>query len=311
MIQTFKILKLPFLLSFLVSMGIVFPYFCFQGSVHAKPKAYLIGPGDILDLQIYAGGEIQQQVELTVSGEGIINVPFIGPVKAKGLPPSRLEELITPPLARDYFVDPQVNIQIKEYHHLKYYISGAVTNPGLYESASEITLMELIAKAGGVLPTRGNVAYIQRPESKPTSNTNTSKEKDANNRILAVEPIKVDLGELLNKGDVAHNILLRPGDVVYIPLEKSLDLGISKIYVEGEVKRPGVYDYQPGITALNACIMAQGFTKFAAPNRARIIRRKGGEQVIIKINLNSVKTGKIADIILKPGDLIHIPETWL
>ncbi|MBW1849543.1 MAG: polysaccharide export protein [Deltaproteobacteria bacterium] len=41
----------------------------------------------------------------------------------------------------------------------------------------------------------------------------------------------------------------------------------SKIYVDGEVKKPNAYEFQPGITALNACIMAGGFTTFAAPNR--------------------------------------------
>jgi polysaccharide export outer membrane protein len=77
------------------------------------------------------------------------------------------------------------------------------------------------------------------------------------------------------------------------------------------VKKPGIYDYQPGLTALNACIMAGGFGKFAAPNRTKIIRNQGGKQEIIKINLNDVKKGKIPDIELKPGDRIHVPETWL
>ncbi|MEA2014286.1 MAG: SLBB domain-containing protein, partial [Thermodesulfobacteriota bacterium] len=88
----------------------------------------------------------------------------------------------------------------------------------------------------------------------------------------------------------------------------SLQFSVS---VEGEVKRPGVYDYQRGLTALNVCIMAGGFDKFAAPNRARIIRKENGKQIIIKINLNDVKEGKIPDVELKPGDLVHIPESWL
>ena len=62
---------------------------------------------------------------------------------------------------------------------------------------------------------------------------------------------------------------------------------------------------------LNACIIAGGFAQFAAPNRTRIIRKEGDKQVVRKINLNDVKKGKIADIELKPGDLIHVPETWL
>jgi len=272
----------------------------------AQIKAYLIGPRDILTLAIYAGGEEQQEVDLTVSAQGMINVPFIGPVKAEGLTIPQLETLIAEPLARDYFVDPQVNIRIKEYHSLHYYISGAVKDPGMYEMSSRASLMELIAKAGGVLPERGNVAYILR-----ASSGQIPEGKKIEDLLPHKNPIKVDLKRLLDKGDMSCNPILRSGDVVYIPLEKALDLAESKIYVEGEVRRPGVYSYQVGLTALNACIMAGGFGKFAAPNRTKIIRRQGDRQEIIKINLNDVKGGKIPDIELKPGDRIHVPETWL
>lgn len=272
----------------------------------AQDKGYRVGPRDILSLTIYAGGEMQQEVDLTVFAHGMINVPFIGSIKAEGLTLSQLEALITEPLATEYFVNPQVNISIKEYHYLQYYISGAVKNPGLYEMTSKATLMEVIAKAGGVLPERGNIAYVLRASAEQIAEGH-----NLENLVSQKEPIKVDLKRLLDKGDMSRNLMLQSGDVVYIPLEKALNLAESKIYVEGEVKKPGVYDYQPGLTALNACLMAGGFDKFAAPNRTRIVRREGNRQVIIKLNLNDVKKGKIADIELKPGDLIHVPETWL
>jgi len=272
----------------------------------SQNKAYHIGPRDILTLTIYAGGEEQQEIDLTVSAQGRINVPFMGSVKAEGLTVPQLEDLITETLGRDYFVNPEVNICIKGYHSLQYYISGAVNSPGLYEMTSEVSLMELIAKAGGVLPERGNVAYILR-----ASTEQVVKGKKIENLLSHKEPIKADLKGLLDKGDMGLNLILQSGDVVYIPLERALDLAESKVYVEGEVKKPGIYDYQPGLTALNACIMAGGFDKFAAPNRARIIRKQGDKQEIIKINLEDVKKGEIPDIELKPGDRIHVPETWL
>lgn len=285
--------KTAFILLFLFNVS----FLLFPGSAVAQGKAYLIGPRDILTLTIYAGGEKQQEVDLTISAQGMINVPFIGSVRAGGLTVPQLEDLITGPLAREYFVNPEVNIGIKGYHSLQYYISGAVKEPGLYEMTSEASLMELIAKAGGVIPERGNVAYILRESTE--------------NPLSHKDPVKVDLKGLLDKGDMSLNLILQSGDVVYIPLEKALDLAESKIYVEGEVRRPGVYDYQLGLTALNAIIMAGGFGKFAAPNRTRIIRKQGDKQEIIKIDLNDVKKGKIPDIELRPGDRIHVPETWL
>jgi polysaccharide export outer membrane protein len=292
------------------------------GSSFAQNRAYRIGPRDILTLTIFAGGKEQREVDLTVSARGMINVPFVGSILAEGLSAAELEKQIIKPLARDYFVDPKVNLRVKEYHSLHYYISGAVKNPGLYETTTEATLLELIAKGGGVHSDSGNVAYIMRSSSnesgqKGSPTPNSAMEPDWGSVLKTKtvggshEPIKVDLQRLLDKGDMSANLVLEPGDVVYIPLQKSFDLAESKIYVEGEVKKPGIYDYQPGITAMNACIMAGGFDQFAAPNRARIIRQNGEEVRIIKINLNKVKDGKIPDIELKPGDRIHVPETWL
>lgn len=293
-----------------------------SGPSLAQNMTYRIGPRDVLTLTIFAGGKGQQEVDLTVSARGLINVPFIGSVKADGLTPNELEEQITRPLAKDYFVDPKVNIRIKEYHSLHYYLSGAVKSPGLYETSGEITLLELIAKAGGVAADRGSIAYVMRTSSNHNSterplSPGSAVEPDWASGLKAEaagvnhEPIRVDLRRLLDKGDMSANLKLEPGDVVYIPLQTSRDLAESKIYVEGEVKRPGIYDHQPGITAMNACIMAGGFDEFAAPNRARIIRQDGDQVKIIKINLNHVKDGKIPDMELKSGDRIHVPETWL
>jgi len=201
-----KTVKIAFIVSFIIQLFlflITSPGLS-QEQTPTLTKDYLIGPQDELTLTLYAGGEKQQEVDLTVSAQGMINVPFIGSVKAGGLPINKLESYVTEALAKDYFVNPQVHIHLKGYQSLKHQIS-----------------------------------------------------------------------------------------------------------VEGEIKRPGVYKYQRGMTAMNACIIAGGFDKYAAPNRTIIIRKEGGKQIIIKINLNDVKAGQISDVELRPGDRIHVPETWL
>ncbi len=272
----------------------------------AQSKAYRIGPSDVLSVTVFAGGEKQYESDLTVSSGGTINAPFIGETQAAGLSPSELEQKITEPLARDYFVDPNVNVSVKEFRSLHYYISGGVEKPGLYETRTEFTLLELIAKAEGALPERGNVAYIMRESAEQAAAGRNPEELAA-----SVEPITVDLKRLLDQGDMSANIPLQPGDLVYIPLGKSLDVAQSKISVEGEVKNPGLYEFQPGMTAMSACILAGGFDRFAAPNRAKIVRNTNGETEVIDINLNDVREGKKPDPLLQPGDRIHIPETYL
>jgi polysaccharide export outer membrane protein len=290
----------------IIFLLILFWFFVSRTLLQAQDTAYRIGPRDVLTLTIFAGGEKQNVSSMTVSSQGMINVPFIGSVMAKGLTISQLEDRVAKPLAADYFVNPEINIVISEYHSLHYYISGAVGTPGLYEMKSKATLLELIAKAGGVSADHGNIVYILHPSS-----DRTASKKQNQNLYSDKDPSKVDLNKLLDKGDMSQNIELQTGDVVYIPLQSSQNLSASKIYVEGEVKSPGVYTYQEGLTALNACIMAGGFSKFAAPNRTRIIRQNGDKLIIIKIDLVDVRNGKIPDAEIKPGDRILIPETWL
>jgi len=172
-----------------------------EESAYNEEYAYKIGPNDILSISIFAGGETQHNEDLTVSSQGTINVPYIGTIKAEGLTLSELEEVIAEPLGKEYFVNPKVNVSLKQ---------------------SKL-----------------------------------------------------------------------------------------KIYVEGEIKAPNAYDFQPGITALKVCITAGGFTTFAAPNRTKIIRKNKDKIEVIKINLEKVQNGKIPDIELKPGDRVYVPESWL
>lgn len=280
-------------------------FLCRPQPAWTQTKEYRIGPSDVISLTVFAGGEKQYDSDLTVSSRGTINAPFIGEVKAAGMSTSDLERKIREPLARDYFVNPDVNISVREFRSLHYYISGAVKKPGLYETRSEYTLMELIAKAEGVVSERGNIAYVMREAADQVMAGRKAEELAA-----TIEPLRVDLKRLLDQGDMTANIQLQPGDLVYIPLEKALDVAQTKIYVEGEVKKPGLYDWQPGMTAMNACILAGGFDRFAAPNRAKIIRRQNGETITIEVNLKDVRQGKIADPPLQAGDRIHIPETF-
>jgi polysaccharide export outer membrane protein len=172
--------------------------------------------------------------------------------------------------------------------------------------ASKTRLLELIVKAGGVSDAAGNVALIIRGAAEKVR----AGEKV---EVLAsqTEPIRANIYHLLHKGDLSANLELEPGDVVYIPPKMSLNVSQSKIYVDGEVNSPGPFDYQPGMTVYQACLLAGGFSKFAAPHRTRIIRQKGDQVKTIKINLNRVSAGKTPDIELQPGDRVHVPETWL
>jgi polysaccharide export outer membrane protein len=288
--------------------SVLFLLTLFSATWVSAGESYSLGPGDIISVFIFAGGEEQIAVDLTVSDRGIVNFPFIGSVTAGGMTSSELEQAVSVPLKKDYFVDPQIHIRIKEYHSLHFSISGAVKKPGKYEMKAATTIMDLIARAEGVTLERGNIAYVLRERNTFRTNKESNGENGPEKQY---QPIKVNLLKLLDEGDMSYNITLVPGDSVYIPLAKGLNQDESKVYVSGEVKKPDLYTFQPGLTALSVCIMAGGFDKYAAPNRTTIVRIENGEQKVIKIDLEEVIQGKIPDFPLRPGDRVNVPESWL
>ncbi len=269
-------------------------------AVIAQEQEYRIGLRDVIGVNVFAGGEEQISEDVTVAADGMITLPLLGAVSADGLTLNELKKNSVEPLALKYFVAPQVTVAVKEYHSLSYYISGSVAKPGLYELDKKPTMLELIAKAGGMVPEGGHTAYIMRENHDPQAEKGPAK------------PIVLDLKPLLDHGDMTNNLQLVTGDVIHIPMESDLDQTSNSIFVEGEVKKPGVYLFQQGITALSACILAGGFNNYAAPNRVRIIRARGTDQEeVIAINLDAVKKGKAKDVQLMPGDLVHVPDSWL
>jgi polysaccharide export outer membrane protein len=164
--------------------------------------------------------------------------------------------------------------------------------------------MDLITRAGGAAPGRGSVAYVFRAtepgEGEGSGGTGPG----------GAGPITVDLNRLLDSGDLSVNVGLVSGDTVYIPMDARLNPSRSKVYVEGRVKRPCVVDFQPGLGALAAVIMAGGFHPWAAPARTRIIRPGGDGQTVIRADLEKVAEGTLPDFPLEPGDRVHVPESW-
>ncbi|MEO1860215.1 MAG: polysaccharide biosynthesis/export family protein [Verrucomicrobiales bacterium] len=84
----------------------------------------------------------------------------------------------------------------------------------------------------------------------------------------------------------------------------------KEVYVMGEVQSPGGYKFHEGLTVLNACILAGGFTDYAMPNRVKVTRSSDGVINTIEINLLEVQQGKASDLVLAAGDRIDVPQRW-
>jgi polysaccharide biosynthesis/export protein len=87
------------------------------------------------------------------------------------------------------------------------------------------------------------------------------------------------------------------------------EINSRRVYVTGEVSKPGAYPLLPNMTALQAVTSAGGFTQFARTKSIYILRNEGGKQTKYPFNYNDVVKGKRPDdnITLQPGDTIVVP----
>lgn len=125
---------------------------------------------------------------------------------------------------------------------------------------------------------------------------------------LTTEEVEKILEERLSDG-----YLKKPDVTIRFDLELMAQYKEKEVYVLGEVKNPGTVPILGKyLTVLEAVTKAGGFAEFAAPNRTKVIRVEDGVEKTIMVDLNKVKDGnKSLDIILKVGDVIVVPESFL
>ncbi|MCS6242967.1 MAG: polysaccharide export protein [Opitutus sp.] len=135
------------------SLLIVFPAQAEEPKPSAVPAAalldYLLQPSDLLDVQIFQEENLKRAVR--VSQEYSITLPLIGKVDVKGKSLRQAEDLIRELYARDYLVNPQINVVVIEYAKRSVNVIGQVNQPGavLFPQEQGLTLLDAVSRAGG------------------------------------------------------------------------------------------------------------------------------------------------------------------
>jgi polysaccharide export outer membrane protein len=252
-------------------------------------RDYKIGAKDLLVIRVI--GHEDASATVRVSEEGKISMPYLGEVLVTGLTKAGLEKELVQQLASNgIFQSPQVTVFIEEYKSNIVSIIGAVRNPGEYELIGRLTLMDLIAKAGGPTGEEGREIIIYR-----RLNGNS-------------DSLKIPRDSLLDEGDPDLNVPLQPGDVINVPIDR-----VVRIYVRGQVRTPGMLEVKksdlPNFTVTKAIAQAGGFSERAAKGSVKILRINAqGNEEIIKVNVRNIEKGKRPDFKLKEGDVVIVPE---
>jgi polysaccharide export outer membrane protein len=83
----------------------------------------------------------------------------------------------------------------------------------------------------------------------------------------------------------------------------------KKVFVFGEVQKPGTFVYEDGMSIVQAITVAGGFTKTAARNSTSVTRRVNGQEVKVKVTVEDIALGKAPNFTLDPGDIVYVPES--
>jgi len=251
----------------------------------AVPDAgYRLGPGDVVDVQVWREHEISGEHEIDARGE--LRHALLGNVPAAGLTVDELAETLRARLARDFLRDPRVSVALVSSARRKAWVIGAVGRPGQYPVKPGTRLLDLLFAAGGLGLDAGATARFYR--------------------MGAPAP-----GQPL--GDLSENRAVEPGDVlVVIARDAAASASAQRVRVMGEVAHPGTYDLREAPTALDAVLAAGGFTEYASTNRVRLVRGAGEKRHVLQLHLGDLVEGDkdAENAPLQAGDMIVVPESF-
>jgi polysaccharide biosynthesis/export protein len=291
------------------------------------PSDYVIGPGDLVNVQVFDVPEMSR--ELRVSQTGTIGMPLV-PVRMHiaGLTEMQTEQKITEVLEANGLIShPEVSVTVKEKKSRPITIVGAVAHPMVYEADRQVTLIDVLAQAGGITPDAADHVIVTRPERDPSSDASPEAlqpaaaaeeaSKAGNGKSAAsaeppqispplVNTITVNLSPILETGDMSNNVVVQPGDVVTVP-----HAGI--VYVLGAVSKPGGYTVtndRAQLSTLKILSLAGGLERTAKSDHAVIVRKDGtGQQHEVEVDLKKVMKFEAEDVQLRPSDILYIPRS--
>jgi len=258
----------------------------------ANLPAQKIGANDLIAISVYDAPEFTRTVR--VGADGLIRLPMVKRrIRADGLLPAELESAIAEALsAEQILVDPAVTVTIVEYHSRPISVAGAVKNPVTFQAVGTVTLLEALTRAGGLSPEAGPEILVTRVQpgegGAPASLTQ-----------------RITVESLINAADPDVNLRLYGGEEIRVP-------EVGKVYVVGNVKKPGIYPLQEASqsTVLRLLALAEGLAPYAS-RQAYIIRREepSGARHEIPIELKKILERKAPDVTLLANDVLYIPDS--
>ncbi|HWR38216.1 MAG TPA: polysaccharide biosynthesis/export family protein [Patescibacteria group bacterium] len=172
--------------------------------LHAQAADYVLSPRDVLNISVYGYTDLSF-TDINIRPDGKFEYPLVGQVDTSGLSPEGVAGVLTERLSA-YIKNPQVSVNVSKFRTIQVVVLGEVNKPGTYELDRARTMLDAVGFAGGWTKdaAKKKVYLIRKGQQE--------------------EPIKVNLLQILKKGDVSQNYVLSEGDVVYLSENGRIDV---------------------------------------------------------------------------------------
>ncbi len=268
-------------------------------SVSAYAGTYQLRVDDTL--QVSLTGLETLSGKYKVSMEGNIELPGLGTIKCLGRTTADVAEglkvLIVKEGLKDVAKKHDVVVVVSDYAPSTVYIRGKIRRPQAINSSPTrpLTLTQAIAVAGD-FAAGADASAVQVHRTDPATGKTDLK--------------VVDVTAITGKGELHLDLPLADGDRIFVPEREPC-------YIFGAVKKPGDYTLPvTGTLTLSKLIVkAGGWARYASRSNVIVLRRSPDGKKSIKFRVNVgriIKEGELSkDLVLKPGDIIFVDETWI
>ncbi len=265
---------------------LLFLLFSLNARLPAQNESLLIGPGDLLHLQVYDTPEMEQRARVTDGGT--IPFSFLGSVRVSGMTPEQAAGQIQHQLiAAGVMLHPQVTVRVEAYATQNVSVMGQVQKPGIYEIDTARKAVEVLALAGGLTDLADRHITIQR--FGPAKQKIEYYYSNAALTALSDDP------------------MVYPGDTVIVPKA-------AVVYVLGDVSKPGGYPINTNnssMTVLQAIALAGYANHTAAVGKSKLVRETTAGVQEIDLEVGAIQKGKKPDVALLPDDVVYIPFSFM
>jgi protein involved in polysaccharide export with SLBB domain len=255
--------------------------------LQAPTEAYVLGPGDKLDIEIV--GEKDSRTDTFVTPDGKLYYNLLPGLDVAGLSTQQVKLQLEEKLIQ-YYRHPQVSVTLLEAVSQRVWVLGRLNQPGIYPLKRPLRVLDAISLAGGLFTSRF------------TGTTEELADLAHSFIVRRGERLPVDFQRLIRDGDLNQNIYLKAEDFIYLPSALT-----NEVYVLGAVSEPRPVGFMNEMNLVAVFSRGLGLRPDADLSRVSIIRGSLTDPKIAIVNAQDILNGKAANLRMQPGDIVYVP----